>query len=105
MKDEEIKLESIEVSHTLGGSVEVNRGEGEERVRRTKGNMRGDQFVFLRWRKHRMCGFQSLWTFPLCLPYLFLVSFVHVVPHRFYLFPSYFFLCVLTKWHMLSVYF
>ncbi len=32
MKDEEIKLESIEVSHTPGGSVEVNRGEGEEMV-------------------------------------------------------------------------
>ena len=28
MKDEEIKFEEIEVSHTLGGSGEVGRGEG-----------------------------------------------------------------------------
>ena len=28
-----------------------------------------------------------------------------VVPHRFYFLPSYFFLRVLSKWHMLSVHF
>ena len=30
MKDEESKVEEIEVSHTLGGSGEVSRGEGRE---------------------------------------------------------------------------
>ena len=53
----------------------------------------------------RSRGFQSPSTFPLGLPYRFLVSFVRVVPRRFWLLPSSFFLCVLTKWHMLSVYF
>ena len=28
MKDEELKLEDIEASHTLGGAGEVSRGEG-----------------------------------------------------------------------------
>ena len=28
MKDEELKLEEIEASHTIGGAVEVGRGEG-----------------------------------------------------------------------------
>ena len=32
MKDEDLKIEEIEVSHTLGGSGEVTRKEGEERV-------------------------------------------------------------------------
>ncbi len=57
------------------------------------------------WWKHRLGGFQSPWTFHLGLSYRFLVSFVRVVPPRFYLLPSYFFLCVLPKRHMLSVYF
>jgi hypothetical protein len=30
MKDEELKLEEIQVSHTLGGAGESSRGEGSE---------------------------------------------------------------------------
>ena len=33
------------------------------------------------------------------------VSSVRVVPHRFYLLPSYFFLRVLPKWNILSIHF
>ncbi len=57
------------------------------------------------WRKNRISGFQSPWTSHLGLSYHFLVSFVHVVPHRFYLLLSYFFLRLLPKWHILSLYF
>jgi hypothetical protein len=56
-------------------------------------------------RKHRLCGFQSPWTSHISLSYRFLFSFVRVVPHRFYLLPLYFSLLVLTKRHMLSLYF
>ena len=58
------------------------------------------------WWKYRLGGFQSPWTSHLGLSYRFLVSFVHVVPHRlFKLLPSYFFLRVLPKQNMMSVYF
>ena len=56
-------------------------------------------------RKNRICGFQSPLTFDLGLSYLYLVSSVHVTPHRFESLPSYFFLRVLSKWQMLSIYF
>ena len=57
------------------------------------------------WWKHRLCGLQSPLTSHLGLSYRFLVSFVRVVPHLFKVLPSYFFLRVLSKWHMMSVYF
>ena len=56
------------------------------------------------WRKCRLYGFQSLWTSHLSVSFRFLVSSVRVVPHRLYLLPSYLFLCVLSKRHMMSVY-
>ncbi len=50
------------------------------------------------WWKHRVCGLQSPWTSHFGLSYRFLVSFVHVVPHRFKILPSYFFLRVRSTW-------
>ena len=57
------------------------------------------------WWKHQLYVFQFPWTSHLGPSCRFLVSSVRVVPHRFYLLPSYFFFRVLPKWHILSVYF